>query len=259
MTKGSRSCILHGIREPRTAFTHSPTAMLLGIRPINDFAFKKTFGTAENRVALISLLNAILEPKSPIVDVTLENPYNPQDFKEDKLSILDVKAIDAAGAIYDIEMQLTIFEGLTKRIVFYGCELYAGQLKAGDDYAGLHPVYSICLVNGILWPDATRVHHAFRLADAQSRRILPETLEIHTLELGRYNLRESELRRPACWTAGCTGSCTPTSTSPPRCWNCCRSRRSGKRRKRSPGLHRSARTKRCTMHERKRFETGNGN
>ena len=64
--------------------------MLLGIRPINDFAFKKTFGTPENRVALISLLNAILEPKSPIVNVTLENPFNPQDFKEDKLSILDI-------------------------------------------------------------------------------------------------------------------------------------------------------------------------
>ncbi len=29
-----------------------PTAMPLGIRPVNDFAFKKTFGTAENRVAL---------------------------------------------------------------------------------------------------------------------------------------------------------------------------------------------------------------
>ena len=50
--------------------------MLLGIRAINDFAFKKTFGTAENRVALISFLNAILKPKSPIVEVTLENPFN---------------------------------------------------------------------------------------------------------------------------------------------------------------------------------------
>src|SRR5271157_5993790 len=112
--------------------------MPLGIRPINDFAFKKIFGTAENRVALISLLNAILEPKSPIVEVALENPFNPQDFKDDKLSILDVKAVDGVGAIYDIEMQLAIFEGLTKRIVFYGCDLYAGQLKAGDDYAALH-------------------------------------------------------------------------------------------------------------------------
>ena len=53
--------------------------MPLGIRPINDFAFKKTFGTPENRPALISLLNAILRPTPPIVGVTLENPFNLQD------------------------------------------------------------------------------------------------------------------------------------------------------------------------------------
>jgi hypothetical protein len=29
--------------------------MLIGIRPINDFAFKKTFGSPENKLALISL------------------------------------------------------------------------------------------------------------------------------------------------------------------------------------------------------------
>ena len=176
--------------------------MSLGIRPINDFAFKKTFGTPENRIALISLLNAILQPTSPIVDVTLENPFNLQDFEEDKLSILDVKAVDQAGAIYDIEMQLAIFEGLVQRIVFYGCELYAGQLRAGDGYTGLHPVYSICLLNGVLWPEATRVHHAFRLADAESGRILAGTLEIHTLELARYNLTEAKLSSAStldCW------------------------------------------------------------
>jgi predicted transposase/invertase (TIGR01784 family) len=187
---------------PHRIYPFPPTAMPLGIRPINDFAFKKTFGTAENRVALISLLNAILAPKSPIVEVAIENPFNLQDFEDDKLSILDVKAVDGTGAIYDIEMQLAIFAGLVQRIVFYGCELYAGQLKAGENYASLHPVYSICLVNGILWPEAPRVHHAFRLADAESGRVLGETLEIHTLELGRYNLKESELRSAStldCW------------------------------------------------------------
>ena len=45
--------------------------------------------------------------------------------------------------------------------------------------------FSICLVDGILWKDATKVHHAFRLTDAESGRVLKETMEIHTLELGR--------------------------------------------------------------------------
>jgi hypothetical protein len=72
-------------------------AMPLGIRPINDFAFKKIFGTPENKIALISLLNAILSLPSPIIDVTLLNPFNPQDFQDDKLSVLDIKAVDQNG------------------------------------------------------------------------------------------------------------------------------------------------------------------
>jgi len=165
----------------------------IGIRPTNDFAFKKTFGSPENKVALISLLNAILTLPVPIVDVTIENPFNLQDFHDDKLSILDIRAVDQRGAIYDVEMQLSAHSGMVKRIVFYGCEVYAGQLKAGDDYSELKPVYSICLLLGQLWDDCPKVHHAFRLVDRDSGRLLQETLEIHTLELGWYNLKESDL------------------------------------------------------------------
>ena len=148
------------------------------------------------------MLNAILDPQRPIVDVTLENPYNLQDFAEDKLSILDVKAVDQSGAIYDIEMQLTTYEGLVQRIVYYGCKLYTGQLVKGDDYSSLRPVFSILLVDGVLWPDANELHHAFRLTDQKSGRVLEETLEVHTLELGRYNMTEADLRTAGmldCW------------------------------------------------------------
>ena len=176
--------------------------MLIGIRPINDFAFKKTFGSPENKLALISLLNAILRLPKPIVDVTIENPYSLQDFKDDKLSILDIKAIDQTGAIYDVEMQLSIFSGLIQRIVFYGCEIYADQLRSGDDYSLLKPAYSICLLDGVLWHDSKKIHHAFRFTDLESGRTLTDTLEIHTIELGRYNLQEKDLATASfldCW------------------------------------------------------------
>ena len=176
--------------------------MPLGIRPINDFAFKKVFGTPENRGPLLSLLNAILKPKTPIVDVTLVNPFNLQDFLDNKLSILDIKAVDAAGAIYDIEIQLEVLEGAAERIVFYGCELVAGQLKAGDEYRQLCPVYSIWLLAGTLWPETAQLHHAFRLADKDSGRVLDGTLEIHTVELPKYNLSEQDLSSADeldCW------------------------------------------------------------
>ena len=79
------------------------TSMRIGIRPINDFAFKKIFGSDTNKLSLISFLNAVLCLGGPIVEVTIVNPYNMQDFLDDKLSILDIKATDANGAIYDID------------------------------------------------------------------------------------------------------------------------------------------------------------
>jgi predicted transposase/invertase (TIGR01784 family) len=167
--------------------------MVIGIRPLNDFAFKKIFGSPANKLALISLLNAILNPQVPIVDVVILNPFNLQDFEQDKLSILDVKATDQNGVIYDIEIQITVRPGLVQRLVFYGCEEYAGQLRSGDLYTTLKPVVVIALLKETLWTDTEQLHHRFALTDRESGRELTNTLSIHTLELGKYNLTEAEL------------------------------------------------------------------
>ena len=50
--------------------------MAIGIRPLNDYAFKKVFGSPANKLALLSLLNAILKSEVPIVDVVILNPFN---------------------------------------------------------------------------------------------------------------------------------------------------------------------------------------
>ena len=94
--------------------------MRIGIRPINEMAFKKTFGTPENKLSLISIINSVLTLPWPIVDCMIENPYNLRVFESDKLSILDIKVTDQSGAIYNVEMQLSVFCGLIQRFVFYG-------------------------------------------------------------------------------------------------------------------------------------------
>jgi len=125
--------------------------------------------------------------------VTIENPFNYQDFHDDKLSVLDVRAVDDAGAIYNVEVQLRVRAGQEKRLVFYGCELYAGQFRQGASYPNLPPVYSIWLIDGLLWPGTPQFHHAFRLTDGASGRILDGTLAIHTIEPPKYNTAYSDL------------------------------------------------------------------
>ena len=167
--------------------------MKLGISPMNDFAFAKTFARPENKVSLISLLNAILGLEQPIEDVTIRNPFNYRDFAEDKLTILDINATDTRGRIFNVEMQLSRLEGLVKRIVYYGCEVYTNQLKKGDDFLKLNPVFAICILNGILWDERPKVHHRFQMTDQENGRVLSDTIEVHMLELGWYNLTEEDL------------------------------------------------------------------
>ena len=165
----------------------------IGIEALVDFAFKKVFGSPGNEIVLIELLNALLVLKSPIAKVQIRNPYNDKDFEDDKLSILDLRAEDEQGRIYTIEVQLSAKPGLTRRIAFYGCEVYAGQMLEGDDYSNLKQVYTICLYRGKLWRKDKRYHHRFQLADLESRRVLKDTIAIHLVELGKYNLTVEDL------------------------------------------------------------------
>ena len=64
------------------------------IDPKVDCVFKAILGDEDHTHLLIHFLNAILldELKSPVVWVEILNPYNEKETRQDKLSIVDVKA-----------------------------------------------------------------------------------------------------------------------------------------------------------------------
>ena len=164
--------------------------MALGIKPTVDFAFKKIFGSPESVQALIGLLNAVLELSDPIVEVTILNPFNYQEFVGDKQIVLDIKAKDSTGRWLNIEMQISVVTGLARRLAYYACSLYVDQLGAGDNYAKLQPAISICLLGDVLFKDSEVPHHRFRFHDREQNRDLGNMVEIHTVELPKYNLDE---------------------------------------------------------------------
>lgn len=58
--------------------------MPLGIRATVDFAFKMIFGSPRNSLALMRLLNAILDLERPVVAVDVLNPFSYQEFADSK-------------------------------------------------------------------------------------------------------------------------------------------------------------------------------
>jgi len=169
--------------------------MPLGIKPTVDFAFKKIFGSPEVPEALIGLLNAILNLAAPIVEVDILNPFNYQEFAEAKQIVLDIRARDSAGRWLNIEMQVSVVTGLVQRLVFYACSMYVDQLGAGTSYAALQPAISICLLPNVLFRDSAQAHHRFQLVDRESGRELERGVEVHTVELTKYNLESATISK----------------------------------------------------------------
>ena len=143
------------------------------IDPKVDCVFKAVLGAAENRNLLIHFLNAVLaaELATPLVDVTLLNPYNERETLDDKLSIVDVKARDREGQLFQIEVQLSIYGNLLARMLYTWCDIYSQQLASGQGYAELRPTYSIWLLADRLLSEPDYIRD-YKPRDRQGRSLV---------------------------------------------------------------------------------------
>ena len=157
------------------------------ISPRVDIAFKKIFGVEENRDLLISLINSIVGEEDQVREVTLLNPYNAKNFRQDKLSILDIKAKGLDGKKYNIEIQISDEADYDKRALYYWAKLYTEQLKAGEDYSTLSKAIGIHILNLYAIPQVDRYHNVFHITEKETGFRYFKDLELHTIELKKFS------------------------------------------------------------------------
>lgn len=163
------------------------------IDPKIDCVFKAILGAENNRNLLIHFINAILDNDlaAPITQVEILNPYNDKEFLNNKLSIVDVKARDSDGHLYQIEIQLSSYAHLPARILYTWADIYSKQLQKGQPFHLLHPTYSIWLLAKNLLTGDSDYIHAFKIRDNKSRCLSPNC-GILFLELEKFNTQQIE-------------------------------------------------------------------
>ncbi len=157
------------------------------LNPRVDFAFKKLFGSEENKDILIAFINAIVSEEDRVMNVALLNPYNNKEHASDKLSILDIKATDEKGRQYNIEMQITDQVYYNQRALYYWSKLYASQLQVGDDFDDLKKTISINVLNFDYFDQEPRYHNVFKVLNIVSHKSYFEDFELHFIELNKFN------------------------------------------------------------------------
>ena len=156
------------------------------LSPRIDLVFKKLFGVEENKDLLISLINSIVSEEDQVVDVTILNPYNAQNFKQDKLSILDIKAQGIDGKRFNIEIQISDEADYDKRALYYWAKLYTEQLKVAQDYSTLSKAIGIHILNFTSIPQAKNYHNVFHITEKDNGFAYFKDLELHTIELNKF-------------------------------------------------------------------------
>jgi predicted transposase/invertase (TIGR01784 family) len=158
------------------------------IDPRIDCVFKSLLGNESNRNLLVHFINATLasELVAPITQVEILNPYNEKEHLDDKLSIVDVKAKDEHGRIYQIEIQLLFFTNLPARMLYTWADVYSQQLQSGDKYHELNPTYSIWLLGENAIKHDDQYIHRYKFRDEAGIPLI-EHGGIWLFELEKFN------------------------------------------------------------------------
>ena len=156
------------------------------ITPRVDIAFKKIFGVEENKDLLIALINSIVSEDDQVAEITLLNPYNAKNFKQDKLSILDIKAQGRDGKRFNIEIQICDEADYNKRALYYWAKLYTEQLKESEDFGMLSKAIGIHILNFTSLPGSDKYHNVFHIIEKDNGLKYFKDLELHTIELKKF-------------------------------------------------------------------------
>ena len=160
--------------------------------PTVDVCFKGLMYNPKVRKGFIAALLKT-DPKDVRETVLLPTALR-QEYPDDKLGILDVRAMMEDGAQVNMEMQVDSFEQWDARSLFYLSKMYTEQIGKGDPYTKLKKCIHVSILNFIRFADDERCYRTIRLCDEQTGKKYTDLLELQILELMKLprDLREDD-------------------------------------------------------------------
>ena len=125
------------------------------------------------------------------------NPFTEKEKLDDKLAVVDVKARDQAGRLFNVEMQIIPPFHFPRRLLYNWAKIYSQRSpQEGDNYKLLRPTITICFVNAILFPTVPVHHLAFRLWEPEQAFSFCDDLAMHPSSCPSSHARQKKLATP---------------------------------------------------------------
>ena len=168
--------------------------------PKADLTFKKIFG--EHPDLVMSLLNALLplEKGKEICDIHYLSPERIPRTEEGKDSIVDVYCETNDKRQFIVEMQMYWSTNFMQRVLFNSSKVYVGQLKQGEPFSQLQPVYSLNLIDDIFEPKMEDYYHYYHLVHDKYTNKVIDGFHLVFVELKKFKPKTmSEKKMQVLW------------------------------------------------------------
>lgn len=161
------------------------------LNPTMDFIFKEIFGNEQNKDLLIDFLNAILEYKTPIVNLEYLDTVIQKEYIDNKYPILTINAILSDGLKVNIELQTKDTDNIRQKSIYHWAQNYCVDLKERDFFGDLKGVICINILTYNIYNDE-HIHHKFAFYDTVNKVRFDDPndvlMEVHFVELNKLDL-----------------------------------------------------------------------
>ena len=161
------------------------------INVLTDYGFKKVFGDKE---VMTAFLTDLLQPKSPIQDITFLDKEHDGMAEYERGVIYDLLCQTEDGEEFIVEMQNRNQAQFSDRIIYYLSRSFSSQGEKGNvawDFK-LKPVYGIFFLNFHLRGFEQRNIRTVQLKVEETGELFSDKLKVFTLELPNYRKMKEE-------------------------------------------------------------------
>jgi predicted transposase/invertase (TIGR01784 family) len=165
------------------------------LNPRSDVVFKRIFG--EHKHLLLSFLNALLPlPANGLIrSLSYLSADQSPEIPILKRTIVDVKCTAQNGHNFIVEMQLEWSASFMQRMLFGASKAYVNQLKKGEKYEYLKPVYGLGLLGENFDHDSEDFYHHYKIVNVKKPERILKGLQFVFVELQKFKPTNREQKK----------------------------------------------------------------
>ena len=164
------------------------------LNPTNDYVSGRIFGYKGNEKITKGFLESITNEKYKTVEISSQVPTL-RDLQDDKIGVLDIKAMADDATIFDIEMQVAKNENIAERILWYWSKLFGSSITSGKNYLKTKRTIGILIADFEIEKlyEIKKYHTSWHIReDEYSEIILTDKLELHIIELIKLEVNNNQ-------------------------------------------------------------------